>query len=66
MWRGISAFTVIGAYFFEQNHQAVTVTAERNGTMLEAFLVEELYRRRKNSAWFQQEEATHKDRVWQH
>lgn len=58
VWCGVSAFGIVGPYFFEENDVAVTINSERYIHMLETFLWPELQRRRQNHLWFQQDGAT--------
>jgi hypothetical protein len=61
VWCGVSAFGVLGPYFFENaTGQSVTVTSDRYVVMLQEFLNDELCRLHidKRLVWFQQDGAT--------
>jgi hypothetical protein len=55
VWCGVSAFGIIGPYFFEENNRTVAVTAARCQVML-ALL--ELPDDEDGELWFQQDGAT--------
>jgi hypothetical protein len=61
VWCGVSAFGVLGPYFFENaTGQSVTVTSDRYVELLREFLNDELCRLRVDTrlVWFQQDGAT--------
>lgn len=60
VWCGVSAFGILGPYFFEENDRAVTVTSQRYLEMLQNFLLAELQQLgvENNVLWFQQDGAT--------
>jgi len=61
VWCAVSAFGVLGPYFFENaTGQSVTVTSDRYVELLREFLNDELRRQRVDTrlVWFQQDGAT--------
>jgi hypothetical protein len=61
VWCGVSAFGVLGPYFFENaTGQSVTVTSDRYVELLREFLNDDLCRLRVDTrlVWFQQDGAT--------
>jgi hypothetical protein len=61
LWCGVSAFGILGPYFFEDaNGQSVRVTSDRYLVMLQEFLHEELCQWCVDThlVWFQQDGAT--------
>jgi hypothetical protein len=61
VWCGVSAFGVLGPYFFENaTGQSVTVMSDRYVELLREFLNDELCRLRVDArlVWFQQDGAT--------
>jgi hypothetical protein len=61
VWCGVSAFGVLGPYFFENaTGQSVTVTSDRYVELLREFLNDKLCRLRVDTSlvWFQQDGAT--------
>lgn len=60
VWCAMSAKTVIGPYFFEENGANVTVTGSRYLNMLNEFFLPSLHRKRISitRTWFQQDGAT--------
>lgn len=60
VWCGVGKFGIVGPYFFEENGNTVTVTADRYVNMVKTFLKTELRRRRINlpDVYFQQDGAT--------
>lgn len=60
VWCAVAEFGVLGPYFFEENGQKVTVTADRYCHMIETFLRPNLnqFTRNHEEVWFQQDGAT--------
>lgn len=59
VWCAISAKSIIGPYFFEEDNETVTVTAPRYGRMINHFFIRRLHQQKisMNRVWFQQDGA---------
>ncbi|XP_053954882.1 uncharacterized protein LOC128861034 isoform X1 [Anastrepha ludens] len=58
VWCGVSAKTIIGLFFFEnEDGQAVTVNQERYRDMITTFVMPIIRRKRMRQFWFQQDGA---------